>query len=55
MAQNVFDYQTLFAQELPEARNIWGSRRGKYDFAIAYPDPASIPCRSWPRGPNRRC
>ena len=43
MAQNVFDYQTLFAQELPEARNIWGSRRGKYDFAIAYPDPASIP------------
>ncbi len=37
-----FSYQGLFAKASAEERPQVG-RRGKYDFAVAYPDPASIP------------
>ena len=37
-------YESLFARGVPKAgRSRSAPRRGKYDFAIAYPDPASIP------------
>lgn len=38
-----FSYKNLFAQSAPEPRPLGMSKRGKYDFAVAYPDPASIP------------
>ena len=41
---NTFSYQNLFSRSAPEVRGGWGNmKRGKYDFAIAYPDPASVP------------
>ncbi len=38
-----FTFDALFSQNTLEPRMMGGSRRGKYDFAIAYPDPRSIP------------
>lgn len=38
-----FRYETLFARQSAEPRPVGQPRRGKYDFAVAYPDPASLP------------
>ena len=39
-----FSYEGLFAKSTPAAGRPRGApRRGKYDFAVAYPDPASVP------------
>ena len=38
-----FNFDALFSQSVIEPRMMGGPRRGKYDFAIAYPDPRSIP------------
>jgi 2-aminoadipate transaminase len=38
-----FSYQGLFAKSAPTPRPRGAARRGKYDFAVAYPDPASVP------------
>ena len=38
-----FSYQSLFAGNLPEPQPGGAVRRAKYDFAVAYPDPASVP------------
>ncbi|MCH7801353.1 MAG: hypothetical protein IIC24_07385, partial [Chloroflexi bacterium] len=40
-----FSYEGLFAKNAPMPRAGGGgaARRGKYDFAVAYPDPDSIP------------
>lgn len=38
-----FPYEQLFARNSPAPRFRFMERRGKYDFAIAYPDPASLP------------
>ena len=37
------DFESMFAQNLPEGTRIEPARRGKYDFAVAYPDPKSLP------------
>ena len=42
--QGGFNFQGLFSDRAPEAgtgRSV--AKRGKYDFAVAYPDPASLP------------
>ena len=41
--QSSFSFQRLFASSTPDARPRASTRRGKYDFAVAYPDPASLP------------
>jgi 2-aminoadipate transaminase len=41
--QSAFSYAGLFARNAAEARPMGQARRGKYDFAVAYPDPASLP------------
>jgi 2-aminoadipate transaminase len=38
-----FSYEGSFAKGTPAARPRGAVRRGKYDFAVAYPDPASVP------------
>ncbi len=39
-----FNYDDLFAKNAPAPTGGGGAvRRGKYDFAVAYPDPVSIP------------
>ena len=38
-----FSYENLFADGLPEGRSRQPARRAKYDFAVAYPDPETIP------------
>ena len=38
-----FSYEALFASSTPEPRAGGAVRRGKYDFAVAYPDPESLP------------
>jgi len=38
-----FSYEGSFAKGTPPARPRGAVRRGKYDFAVAYPDPASVP------------
>ena len=38
-----FSYDQVFAKNAPEPRQRAVARRGKYDFAVAYPDPASLP------------
>jgi 2-aminoadipate transaminase len=38
-----FSYAGLFARQSAEPRAGGQARRGKYDFAVAYPDPASLP------------
>ncbi|HMN28804.1 MAG TPA: PLP-dependent aminotransferase family protein [Caldilineaceae bacterium] len=40
---SLFSYAGLFARQSAEARPMGVARRGKYDFAVAYPDPASLP------------
>jgi 2-aminoadipate transaminase len=37
------DFGRLFARNAPAGRPRGAARRGTYDFAVAYPDPASIP------------
>ena len=37
------DFGRLFAHNAPAGRPLATARRGTYDFAVAYPDPASIP------------
>jgi 2-aminoadipate transaminase len=38
-----FSYEGLFAKNAPEPRPGGAVKRGKYDFAVAYPDPESLP------------
>ena len=38
-----FSYKELFAKNAPEGRDAPVMKRGKYDFAVAYPDPKSMP------------
>ena len=38
-----FNYDSLFAESAPEPRTGGAVRRGKYDFAVAYPAPESLP------------
>ncbi len=39
-----FSFEGLFSERAPEAGSARDpARRGKYDFAVAYPDPASLP------------
>jgi 2-aminoadipate transaminase len=38
-----FSYESLFSKSAPPRRQRGVGRRGKYDFAVAYPDPASLP------------
>jgi 2-aminoadipate transaminase len=37
------DFGRLFARNAPAGRPLGSAARGTYDFAVAYPDPASIP------------
>ncbi len=42
--ENKFSFDSLFSRRAPEARARAGAvKRGKYDFAVAYPDPKTIP------------
>ena len=43
MRSSSFSYDGLFAESAPAARQRSPVRRGKYNFAVAYPDPASLP------------
>jgi 2-aminoadipate transaminase len=38
-----FTYDSLFAKSAPPPKPLGMSPRGKYDFAVAYPDPHSLP------------
>ena len=38
-----FSYQDLFAKNVPEPQPGGAVERAKYDFAVAYPDPPSVP------------
>ena len=38
-----FSFDGLFAKNAPEGREGGFAKRGKYDFAVAYPDPKSLP------------
>ncbi len=38
-----FSYEGLFARSAPEPQTTGPPRRAKYDFAVAYPDPGSVP------------
>ncbi len=40
-----FKFDRSFAQSAPEARSGVVPQRGKYDFAVAYPDPTSLPLK----------
>ncbi len=41
---NKFSFESLYSSRAPEGRARGGAvRRGKFDFAVAYPDPRSIP------------
>lgn len=40
---NTFQFQQLFARHSADMPSWGANKRGKYDFAIAYPDPASLP------------
>ena len=42
-APQSFSYESLFAKPAPPSRQRGAMRRGKYDFAVAYPDPDSLP------------
>ena len=37
------DFRSLLADHIPDGGRGARPRRGKYDFAVAYPDPYSIP------------
>ena len=39
----VFDFQSIFAENTPQGAVGPRVGRGKYDFAVAYPDPISLP------------
>ena len=42
--ENKFSFENLYSGRAPEARpRVSTVKRGKYDFAVAYPDPKSIP------------
>ena len=42
--QSKFSFESIFSRTAPQGRPRSGTvTRGKYDFAVAYPDPASIP------------
>ena len=41
--ERTFSYQELFAANAPSPRRDGPPRRARYDFAVAYPDPASLP------------
>ena len=43
MADSQFSFDGLFAKNAPEPSGVPVVKRGKYDFAVAYPDPASVP------------
>ena len=43
MADSQFSFDGLFAKNAPVAKEAPVVKRGKYDFAVAYPDPASLP------------
>ena len=38
-----FSYEALFASSIPGPMKRGAVRRGRYDFAVAYPDPGSLP------------
>jgi len=38
-----FDFTSLLSSRAAEAKPLGMAKRGKYDFAVAYPDPASLP------------
>ena len=42
MAQS-FSFDGLFANNVPAPKTGGMAKRGKYDFAVAYPDPDSLP------------
>ena len=37
------NYENLFSQSAPEGIEDGAVKRGKYDFAVAYPDPETLP------------
>ena len=39
----VLDFKDIFADNIPLRGRVTRARRGKYDFAVAYPDPVSLP------------
>jgi 2-aminoadipate transaminase len=43
LADSQFSFDGLFAKNAPVAKEAPVVKRGKYDFAVAYPDPASLP------------
>ena len=53
-----FSFKELFAKNAPEGRDAPVVKRGKYDFAVAYPDPkvhaARRACGSPERGTQRK-
>jgi len=38
-----FEFQNILANHIPETSRVTPARKGKYDFAVAYPDPLSLP------------
>ncbi|GIV80251.1 PLP-dependent aminotransferase family protein [Litorilinea aerophila] len=42
-ANNSFSYEQLFARNAAEPAPLGMPRRGRYDFAVAYPDPETLP------------
>ncbi len=42
-ANNSFSYERLFARNAAEPAPLGMPRRGRYDFAVAYPDPETLP------------
>ena len=38
-----FDFGSMLAHNLPKTTRVTPDKKGKYDFAVAYPDPVSLP------------
>ena len=38
-----FDFEKILANNVPKTTRVTPERKGKYDFAVAYPDPVSLP------------
>jgi 2-aminoadipate transaminase len=38
-----FDFQNILATHVPETTRVTPAQKGKYDFAVTYPDPVSLP------------
>ena len=38
-----FDFQNILAANILETTRVTPAKKGKYDFAVAYPDPVSLP------------